>query len=162
MGTIDIINLIMAIASILLAILSAVLTIVFFFKSSKSQEDVTKAASKINDKTDYLEKLFDKIYKETFSLVREHSLAMQKHIFRGEISSTSESINLKQLCFDVMVFAKEPRTKQEIMKKFNLDEIKFNQIHEQLITFETLQLQEGKYCFGLSGEHSKSIGLANN
>ena len=61
-----------------------------------------------------------------------------------------------------MVFAKEPRTKQEIMKEFNLDETRFNQIHEQLITFETLHLQGETYCFGLSGEHSKSIGLADN
>lgn len=153
---IDIVNLIMAIASILLAILSAILTIVFFFKSSKSQEKVTDAASKIQDKTDYLEKLFDKIYKETFSLVREHSLAMQKHIFKSEFGTTNDTSMLKQLCFDIMVYAKQPRTKQEIMNEFNLDEAKFNQIHEQLITFESLHIQGERYCFGSFDDTSSS------
>ena len=156
MSTLDYINIIMGIASILLAILSAVLTIVFFFKSTKSQEAVSDASKKIENKTDYLEKLFDKIYKETFSLVREHSIAMQKHIFKSEFSTTNDSVKLKQLCFDVMVFAKTPKTKQEIMTQFGLDEVVFNQIHEQIISFENFQMKEGKYCFGPTGNECLS------
>ncbi|MBP5560195.1 MAG: hypothetical protein J6X70_00110 [Muribaculaceae bacterium] len=156
MSTLDYINIIMGIASILLAILSAVLTIVFFFKSTKSQEAVSDASKKIENKTDYLEKLFDKIYKETFSLVREHSIAMQKHIFKSEFGTTNDSVKLKQLCFDVMVFAKTPKTKQEIMAQFELDDTIFNQIHEQIVSFENFQMKGDKYCFGPTGNECMS------
>lgn len=81
--TMDYISLITGIASIVLAIVSIVFSVLFYRWSDRSNREISEMTHKMDQKTEYLGKLFDKMFSSTFDLVRNQSEAMQHHIFES-------------------------------------------------------------------------------
>ena len=79
----DYISLATGIASIVLAIVSIVFSVLFYRWSDKSNREISEMTQKMDQKTEYLGKLFDKMFSSTFDLVRNQSEAMQHHIFES-------------------------------------------------------------------------------
>ena len=82
MSITDVISLISSIASLVLAVVAIWLSIVFYKLSAAASESTTDAAKGIASSVERLEKLFDKLYSDTFSMMRETVTDMRKHIWR--------------------------------------------------------------------------------
>jgi len=80
-----------AIASLVLATVAIVLSIVFYKMASQLSESTKEAAKDIGASVEKLEKLFDRLYADTFSMMRETVSDMRKHAW-GE--TTSETPNI--------------------------------------------------------------------
>lgn len=70
----------------MLAVIAIWLSIVFFRMSSKLSESTTEAAKGIGASVERLEKLFDKLYADTFSMMRDTVTDMRKHLWPEEVS----------------------------------------------------------------------------
>lgn len=79
MDLLTLISLVASIASLILAVLAIALSIIFFILSAYYSEKSNAAANKISSTVDRLEKLFDHLYADTFSMMRENVTEMQKH-----------------------------------------------------------------------------------
>ncbi|MFA4861105.1 hypothetical protein [Methanoregula sp.] len=85
-----IIGLIASIASLVLAIIAIWLSIVFFRMSSEFSTNATEASKDIGSSVERLEKLFDKLYSDTFSMMRETVTDMRKHMWPDENSRDTD------------------------------------------------------------------------
>jgi uncharacterized protein YoxC len=79
MSTGEIISIVASIASVVLAIIAIWLSIVFYKLSTTLSEDTKEAAKGIMSSVERLEKLFDKLYTDTFSIMKETVDEMRKH-----------------------------------------------------------------------------------
>jgi hypothetical protein len=85
-----IIAFIATIASLVLAVVAIWLSLVFFKLSSKLSESTKEAAKGIGSSVERLEKLFDKLYADTFSMMRDTVSDMRKHIWPTETTGEAE------------------------------------------------------------------------
>ena len=81
MTNVEILSVAASIASLALAILAIWLSITFFKMSSDLSVKTTEAAKGIIASVERLEKLFDKLYADTFSMMRDTVSDMRKHIW---------------------------------------------------------------------------------
>jgi len=81
MSQIDLISLFATSASLVLAVVAIWLSVVFYKMSSQLSEGTKEAAKGIGASVDRLEKLFDKLYSDTFSMMRDTVSDMRKHIW---------------------------------------------------------------------------------
>jgi hypothetical protein len=88
---VDLLSLIASIASLILAIVAICLSVVFYRLSNEASKSTTEAAKGISASVERLEKLFDKLYSDTFSMMRETVTDMRKHIWPEEPSPEQES-----------------------------------------------------------------------
>lgn len=91
MSALEIASFAAAIASLVLAIVAIVLSIVFYTMSSQLSESAKEAAKDIASSVEKLEKLFDRLYADTFSMMKDTVSDMRKHAW-GE--ATSEIPNI--------------------------------------------------------------------
>jgi hypothetical protein len=80
MTGIEITSLIASVASLILAIVAIWLSITFYKMSSTAARATEDAAKGISASVERLEKIFDKLYSDTFSVMRETVTDMRKHI----------------------------------------------------------------------------------
>lgn len=92
MGYFEVISFTAAISSVILAIVAIWLSIVFYKMSSGSQAATTEAAKGIAASVERLEKLFDKLYSDTFSMMRETVSDMRKHIWPAEDAERDKTV----------------------------------------------------------------------
>lgn len=86
---IELVAFIASIASLILAVGAIWLSIVFFRMSNEASKATTEAAKGIDASVQRLEKLFDKLYSDTFSMMKETVSDMRKHIWNVEDESVS-------------------------------------------------------------------------
>src|SRR3954469_18836840 len=79
--TLDVVNLFSSAVSTVLAVVALVLSIFFFVQAKKDAERSAGAASEISSSVERLEKLFDSLYSDTLSMMRETVTDMRKHIW---------------------------------------------------------------------------------
>jgi hypothetical protein len=79
---IDIINLFAAAASIILAVVALALSIFFFVQGKKSADQAEKGAREISASVTKLEKLFDSLYADTFTMMRDTVTDMRHHVWK--------------------------------------------------------------------------------
>jgi hypothetical protein len=84
MTNVELISLFSSIAALILAIVAIWLSIVFYRLSSALSAGTTEAAKGINASVEKLENLFDKLYTDTFSMVRETVSDMRKQLWPRE------------------------------------------------------------------------------
>ncbi|MDS4025786.1 MAG: hypothetical protein RKO25_02155 [Candidatus Contendobacter sp.] len=87
---VDLISLVSSIASLILAVGAIWLSIVFYRLSSQASQATTEAAKGIDASVQRLEKLFDKLYSDTFSMMRDTVTDMRKHIWSKPEADKSE------------------------------------------------------------------------
>jgi vacuolar-type H+-ATPase subunit H len=83
MTGIELVSLIASIASLILAIGAIWLSIAFFKMSNEASKATTEAAKGIDSSIQRLENLFDKLYSDTFSMMKDTVTDMRKHIWSG-------------------------------------------------------------------------------
>ncbi|USP49153.1 hypothetical protein [Alcaligenes faecalis] len=83
MNAVEIISLISSIVSLVLAIGAIWLSVVFFRMSNEAAKATTEAAKGIDASVKRLENLFDKLYSDTFSMMKDTVSDMRKHIWNG-------------------------------------------------------------------------------
>lgn len=77
----DVINLFSAATAIVLAVVALSLSVYFFNQSKRDAERSVAAANEISSSVSRLEKLFDSLYSDTFSMMRETVTDMRKHVW---------------------------------------------------------------------------------
>lgn len=83
MTGIELVSLIASIASLILAVGAIWLSIAFFKMSNDASKATTEAAKGIDSSIQRLENLFDKLYSDTFSMMKDTVTDMRKHIWSG-------------------------------------------------------------------------------
>ncbi|HEM7510770.1 TPA: hypothetical protein U2J54_003816 [Providencia rettgeri] len=88
--TFEVISFIASIASLILAVGAIWLSIVFFRMSNDAAKDTTAAAKEIQSSVERLENLFDKLYTDTFSMMKETVTDMRHHIWKKPITGSTD------------------------------------------------------------------------
>ncbi len=91
MTVIEVISFATSIASLVLAIVAIALSIIFYQMSSQLSESTKEAAKDIGASVEKLEKLFDRLYADTFSMMKDTVSDMRKHAW-GEAASETPNI----------------------------------------------------------------------
>lgn len=90
MTTFDLINFFSAAISTVLALVALWLSLYFFRQSSQQAQQARKSAEEIAATVSKLEKLFDTLYSDTFSMMRETVTDMRAHIWRRAADAESD------------------------------------------------------------------------
>jgi hypothetical protein len=86
------ISLISSIASLILAVGAIWLSITFYKMSSAASNATTEAAKGIGASVERLEKLFDKLYSDTFSMMRDTVSDMRKHMWPSDETEPDKAV----------------------------------------------------------------------
>ncbi|WP_048797591.1 hypothetical protein [Hafnia paralvei] len=89
---ITIIGFIATIASLVLAVGAIWLSFVFYKMSNEASKETTKAAKDIQASVERLEKIFDKLYSDTFSMMRDTVTDMRQHIWKKPHTGSADDI----------------------------------------------------------------------
>ncbi|OMQ22178.1 hypothetical protein [Serratia oryzae] len=89
---ITVIGFIATIASLILAIGAIWLSFVFYKMSNEASKETTKAAKDIQASVERLEKIFDKLYSDTFSMMRDTVTDMRQHIWKKPHTGSPDDI----------------------------------------------------------------------
>ena len=90
MSPLEVSSLVASVVSVVLAIVAIWLSFQFFRMSSSISENTKEAAKGIGSSVEKLEKLFEKLYADTFSMMRETVSDMRKHIWPDESTSQEQ------------------------------------------------------------------------
>lgn len=91
MTAVELFGLVASIVSLVLAIGAIWLSVVFFRMSNEAAKATTEAAKGIDASVKRLENLFDKLYSDTFSMMKDTVSDMRKHIWNGNEAQPSEN-----------------------------------------------------------------------
>lgn len=132
MSNIELLALVASIASLILAIGAIWLSMVFYNMSDTASKATTKAASDIDASVQKLEKLFDKLYSDTFSMMKDTVSDMRKHIWSGDENSEDASVGESN---KNIILEEADRRAEEKLQNIQLDfEKQLNRIlHEQKV-----------------------------
>lgn len=78
----DVLSLFTGIASLVLAIIAIWLSFKFYQMSTASSDKINESSGKINNNVEKLEKMFDTMYADTFSMVKDTVTHMRKQVDR--------------------------------------------------------------------------------
>jgi hypothetical protein len=84
MSASDIINLLSAATSIVLAVVALWLSVVFYRMSSNEAQRSQRSAEEISSNVQRLEALFNSMYSDTFSMMRETVTDMRAHVWKAQ------------------------------------------------------------------------------
>ncbi len=113
MPTAELMSLISSIAALILAIVAIALSIAFFRMTSELSTSAKEAAKGIGSSVEKLEKLFDHLYADTFSMMRDTVSDMRKHIW------PDESVDAKKLADEAEKLA--DKKVNEVKKNIDAD-----------------------------------------
>lgn len=86
------VSLVASIVSVIIGVFAIWLSVTFYRLSNKISEDTKEAAKGISSSVTRLESLFDRLYSDTFSMMKDTVSDMRKHIWPEKESST-EALN---------------------------------------------------------------------
>jgi len=92
-STFDLFNLIAALTSIVLAIFALIFSIIFYRWADKSNKEIVTVAQAIDSNTKKIENLFDRLYSDTFGIMKSNVEAMQRQLYDFKFSSGDSSLN---------------------------------------------------------------------
>ena len=118
-STFNVTGFILAIVSVVLAVVSIVFSAIFFWWGKKQNDSASQLTLKIEEKVACLEKLFNKMYDSTYQIVRENNQAMQRQLFQG---GAFENKNLENKDMDVtlLILSKKKIKKEEICSSLKI------------------------------------------
>lgn len=111
MTTIEIVSLLASLASLILAIVAIWLSFKFFEKSTEASEKTNEASKGINASVERLENLFDKLYSDTFTMMKDTVSDMRKHIWNNDDKSDTKETGLEE------ELEKKAQEKVDVLKK---------------------------------------------
>lgn len=92
-----------SIASIILAIVSLIFSILFYRWSEYSNKEALKNSLTIENNTKRIQELFDRFYQDTFGLMKNNYEIMQSNFFNNSYSSGDSTYSNKEQLEDVII-----------------------------------------------------------
>ncbi len=117
--SINVIEFIMAVVSVVLAIVSIIFSAIFFWWGKKQNDSASKLTIIINEKVACLEKLFDKMYDSTYQIVRENNQAMQRKLFQVG-SFENQTLENRDMDVTLLIMSRKRIKKDEICSNLNI------------------------------------------
>jgi len=84
-----------SIASLVLAVVAIWLSLAFYKLSNATAEKANEASKSIMSSVEKLEKIFDKLYSDTFSIMRDTVSDMRKHVWKEEPDEIDVELEVK-------------------------------------------------------------------
>lgn len=131
----DVLSLLSASASIILAVIAIILSILFYRWSEQSNKDSHRLSIEIEYNTKKIETLFDRFYSDTFGLMKNNYEAMQNKFLGLPISSGDSSQTdqeqletiISSIILKVKICSKDnilqALERMKTIKKYNIDEV---------------------------------------
>jgi exonuclease VII large subunit len=135
MTTFNTISFIASIASLILAIGAIWLSVVFYRMSSAAQNSTIEASKGIASSVERLEKLFDKLYSDTFSMMRDTVSDMRKHIWPVDDQESEKAVEEAEKRADEKLDGLKKTMDQQlatVLQQQKLTENKFSGLQEQI------------------------------
>ncbi|MCC1495882.1 hypothetical protein [Alcanivorax sp. 1008] len=98
----EITGLVASIVSLIIGGFAIWLSVTFYRMSNKTSQELEKASSNINSTVDRLEVLFDKLYSDTFSMMKDTVTDMRNHVWRTTDEDTSLEKSELENSFDAL------------------------------------------------------------
>lgn len=137
----DWINLFAAAASIVLAIVALALSIFFFVQGKNSADQSARSAEEISANVKRLEVLFNTLYSDTFSMMRETVTDMRQHVWKTIPGPDSAD--------DSIVEAAEARSQEQVLtelgkvsRRVGLTDAKIGELRSELAPVVKRALEE--------------------
>ncbi|MEW4290055.1 hypothetical protein [Rossellomorea marisflavi] len=92
LGGIEVFSIIASVISIVLGVVAIWLSIVFYKMSEKSSKEVERSSNAIDSNVQKLDALFDKMYSDTFGMVKDTVSDMRKYVYKEDSQSTNTNI----------------------------------------------------------------------
>ncbi|MEC4090115.1 hypothetical protein [Pseudoalteromonas rubra] len=93
----EIISIVSSIVSVIIGGFAIWLAVKFYEMSNKSAEKLEKASSNIEATNKRLETLFDKLYSDTFAMVKDTVSDMRNHVWRNDQQTDESENNISHL-----------------------------------------------------------------
>lgn len=137
----DVVSFIVGIASIVLAIVSLVLSILFYKWGKEASNLSSQLTTNIEAHTKYLKDLFDKMLKTTFEMIRDHNHAMDRKF----LDTSGRTEERSQGKIDIEVFSELLEKGQisipELAKKFDVEPQAIKNVADEINKRGQLELQ---------------------
>lgn len=137
----DVVSFIVGIASIVLAIVSLVLSILFYKWGKEASNLSSQLTTNIEAHTKYLKDLFDKMLNTTFEMIRDHNHAMDRKFLDAPGKTEEKSQNK----IDIEVFSELLEKGQisipELAEKFNVEPQTIKNVADEISKRGQLKLQ---------------------
>jgi predicted transcriptional regulator len=131
-----------AIVSIILAILAIGLSVWFFKESVRYSQEGARAADSISASVKKLETLFDRLYTDTFSMMRDTYADMRKHVWPSTEEDEVQDETDQKAAQTVVEALRDQvvNTMAEIIKRQSKSQEDIDQIKQNINTKESIQL----------------------
>jgi len=123
LGWVDVIAIFSGAASLVMAALAIWLSITFYKMSDVSAKEMKDSTNKINSNVDKLEKMFDTMYADTFTMVKETVTHMRKQVDRNS-DVNKQSHEIKKQIDDLVT---------EQVKKLTVENISSEQLKDSFM-----------------------------
>ena len=124
-----------SVVSVAIALLAIWLSVTFYRMSNDSSNRVHEAAKDISAAVIRLEKVFDRLYSDTFSMMRETVTDMRKHMWPEEPEADAVAIEIDRRTDEkVQGIREELSTKiDEVVKRSGLTDARVGELREQFL-----------------------------
>lgn len=123
MTNVEISSIIASCTSVILAIVAIVLSIIFFRMSLGFSESAKEASKSISACVERVEKLFDKLYADTFSMMKETYSDMRKHMWPEESTNTDKITEEAEIKAEEKISSLKSEMDKELLKMFQKQKI---------------------------------------
>lgn len=161
----DLFNLIAAIASIILAVFALVLSIVFYKWADRSNKEIVSVAQAIDSNTKKIENLFDKLYSDTFGMMKSNVEAMQKQLYDFKSSEGDSSLNKQEIIEEniISILSKQQSIQkdaiyfliQKILPNKSISNNDIDMAIQNLASKNNIYLDQSIIVFGTKGSSSE-------
>ncbi len=133
-----ILNIVSIVISTILSVGAIVLSFWFYRESNKQNKETTVMNVQIKESILKLEKLYDRVYTDTFGALRGQMDAMQKHIFSPSVGDTSvkQPNQLRMMVLGCVA---------------QFDQITIEELYMQVTGFDKNKITETVYAFHQEG-----------
>ena len=150
-STFDLVSFITGIVSIVLAVVSLIVTFIFYKWNEKSTEHVRELSNDVKCKTETLSTLFNKMFDTSFRMIESQSTAMQKQLFSHGSVETNDVLNYEFEILSLIIKEKEiPIT--NICEKFHLEESRVKTIVDKISERGSVKMEDERVVFSGNDE----------
>lgn len=136
----DVVSFIVGVASIVLAIVSLVLSILFYKWGKEASKQSSQLTTNIEAHTKYQKDLFDQMLKTTFDMIRDHNQAMDRRFLDAPGNTKVNSQNLLNIDLYSELLNKKHVKISEFAEKYRIDSKTIKDIAEEISKRGTLVL----------------------
>ncbi len=152
MTTMEWISLVTALLSIILAVLSMVLSILFYRWSETSNKEMQRLSTDIGSNVKKIEAIFDKLYSDTFGMMKSNMEVMQSRFLASGDSNLSVDEQIEEAIISCIVKTKNTTSEslcyiiKAQLKDKKLEDNSINDSIQKLITKGTIFKQGDIIC----------------